>query len=267
MPPNGIKDDVILAVKDLSVRFDHLTVLEAISFEMRRGEVLAIMGRSGCGKTTILRCLVGLQIPGAGRIELLGTDVSEFDEDHWAGFRRGVGMLFQFGALINSLNVADNVALPLVESGTQDPALVASLVRMKLALVGLAGIEGLFPAQLSGGMKKRVGLARAMILDPELLFLDEPSSGLDPISAAALDRLISDLPRLLGTSMVVVTHDLQSALRVADRILVVDQGGIIEEGTPDEIMASHIPLVRSLTTRAELGEERVADPRVVEAFG
>jgi phospholipid/cholesterol/gamma-HCH transport system ATP-binding protein len=226
----------------------------------------ALFGPSGAGKTSLLMALAGFLTPDEGRLEVLGTDVGGFDEDGWAAFRRNIGMLFQFGALLNSLNVHDNIALPLVESGVRDQALIRSLVRMKLAMVGLSGVESLVTSQLSGGMKKRVGLARAMILDPEVLFLDEPSSGLDPVTAAGLDALISDLPRLLGTSMVVVTHDLASAARVADRILIMDGGTFVAAGRPEEITESDLPIVRGITRRIEIREDRVADTRVAQAF-
>lgn len=238
----------IIEVKDLVRRFGGRTVLNGISFTVGAGETLVIMGGSGCGKSTLLRHLVGVMRPTSGSIRLFGEDIARMPEAELASVRRRFGMLFQSGALLQSMTVGENVALPLVEHGKLDPGVIDLVVKMKLELVGLTGFENFHPAEISGGMRKRVGLARALALDPELLFSDEPTSGLDPIMTAVVDELTSDLTRKLGMTAVVVTHDMTSAFRIATRMIMLGagprQGTIIAEGTPEEIRTHPNPEVQ-----------------------
>src|SRR5262249_28264110 len=213
------------------------------------------------GKTTLLRVLVGLETPGGGSAHVLGQEVGRLDEDSADRFRRRVGMCFQFGALLNSLTVGDNLALPLREDARIPDELISVIVRSRLAQVGLFGVEAQLPSELSGGMKKRAGLARALVLDPEVLFFDEPTSGLDPVTAAGLDRAILEVRRRTATTMVVVTHDLASAFTISDRIVVLIAGRVRAHGTPAEIQACEDPEVvefvrrRAVSAATDGGEE------------
>lgn len=229
----------VIAVENLARKFGSRTVLQSISFEVHPGETLVIMGASGCGKSTLLRHLTGSMKPTSGSVRLFGEDITGLDATGLSRFRARFGMLFQSGALLQSLTVGENVALPLLESGRVDPAIASLVVKMKLELVGLTGFEDLKPSEISGGMRKRVGLARALARDPELLFSDEPTAGLDPIMTAVVDKLTVDLTRKLGVTAVVVTHDMVSAFRIATRMIMLGtrdrQGTIIAQGTPDEI--------------------------------
>jgi phospholipid/cholesterol/gamma-HCH transport system ATP-binding protein len=241
--------DPVVRVRALAAGFGGRRVLEGIDLAVRRGEILTIMGPSGCGKTTLLKLLVGLERPLAGTIEVLGEEIATLDEDRLDRFRRRVGMCFQFGALLNSLTVGENLALPLRELRLVPEAVVEMIVGSRLAQVGLHGCAEKLPGELSGGMRKRAGLARALMLDPELLFFDEPSSGLDPVTAAGLDRTILDVRRRGDATMVVVAHDLASAFAISDRIVVVLDGSIRAEGTPREIEACRDPAVAAFVGR------------------
>jgi phospholipid/cholesterol/gamma-HCH transport system ATP-binding protein len=240
-----------IVVDGLCVSFDGVDVLQDVSFRVGKGQIFVLMGPSGCGKTTVLRCLVGLLRPTAGRVEVLGEDLARLDEDELDRFRPHIGMLFQFGALLNSISVGENVALPLRERTDLDENTIHAIVKMKLAMVGLENTHRRMPAELSGGMKKRAGLARAMALDPELYFLDEPTSGLDPNTAAEFDSLVLTLRRAVGMTAVVVTHDLGSAFRIADRIGVLIRGRLVLQGTPDEIRAAKDPRIKSFINREQ----------------
>lgn len=224
----------IIEVRDLVARYGETTILDGISFDVYEGEILVILGQSGCGKSTLLKHLVGLIPAAAGRISFWGEDITGMDEEALDRILRRIGISFQGGALFNSMSVAENVALPMEESGQIDPRLIDILVRMKLSLVGLGESGSLMPSALSGGMKKRVGFARAIAVDPEIVFFDEPSAGLDPIMAAGLDKIILDIRKILGATVVVVTHELASIRTVADRVLMIDKGGIIFDGPVDE---------------------------------
>ena len=242
-------------VSDLKAAYGAEVVLRDVSFAVNTGEIFGILGGSGSGKSTILRHLIGLQEPAAGTIRVLGHDLARTRPDTKQQLAHRFGVLFQAGALFGSMTVAENVALPLQEFTRLPRSAIESIVRLKLSLVGLAGAEGLLPAELSGGMRKRAGLARAMALDPQLLFFDEPSSGLDPILAAELDRLILQLRDTLGTTMVVVTHDLDSVLTIADRVILVDRvrKGVIAQGRPRDLAAAAEPeAVREFFTRGGL---------------
>jgi phospholipid/cholesterol/gamma-HCH transport system ATP-binding protein len=249
-----------IVVEKLGVAFGGVDVLKDLSFRVEKGQIFVLMGPSGCGKTTVLRCLVGLQRPTSGRVVVLGEDLAQLDEDELDRFRPRIGMLFQFGALLNSISVGDNVALPLDERTDLDEDTIRAIVKMKLAMVGLEGTHRRMPAELSGGMKKRAGLARAMALDPELYFLDEPTSGLDPNTAAEFDALVLTLRRAVGMTAVVVTHDLGSAFRIADRIGVLIKGRLVLQGTPDEVRASTDPRIRRFINREQAadGQDKAA---------
>jgi phospholipid/cholesterol/gamma-HCH transport system ATP-binding protein len=227
----------IIQVSDLTVRFGARLILDRVSFEVREGEVFVVLGGSGCGKTTLLRCLTGLLPPESGSVRIDGTNLLEAGETEKAAILRKFGVLFQSGALFKSMTLGENVALPLRESTGLSEELIDELVLMRLAMVGLDGRQDLMPSEMSGGMQKRGGLARAIALDPRILFFDEPSAGLDPITSSELDDLILGLNRSLGTTMVVVTHELQSIYKIATRAIMLDPGthGIIAEGTPGEM--------------------------------
>jgi phospholipid/cholesterol/gamma-HCH transport system ATP-binding protein len=236
--------EVVIDVKDVHVVFGERPVLAGVNLRVFRGETLVIMGGSGCGKSTLLRTMIGALAPSKGGVRLLGEDVYALDADHLNALRKRFGILFQSGALYNSMTVGDNVALPVREHTDLDDSIIRIMVKMRLELVGLRDFESLMPAQISGGMKKRVGLARALALDPEIIFYDEPGAGLDPIVAGVIDKLIIDLSRKIGITSVVVTHEMGSAFRIADRMVMLYEGRVVAEGTPDDIKASTDPLVK-----------------------
>jgi phospholipid/cholesterol/gamma-HCH transport system ATP-binding protein len=215
-----------------------------VSIEARRGETLVVIGGSGHGKSTLLRLLTGLERPDAGTVRLLGEDFHAADRRRQDEIRQRFGILFQSGALYSSMSVGENVATPIREHRRYDEETIRTMVTMKLELVGLRDARDLMPAQLSGGMRKRIGLARAIALDPDILFCDEPTSGLDPVATAAIDAVLLGVARTLGVATVVVTHDMTSAFRTADRIVMLFRGRVVAEGTPDEIRASEDPAVR-----------------------
>lgn len=236
-------------VRNLVAAFGDRVVLKDVSLDVLPGEIMVIMGGSGSGKSTFLRHLLGLYPPKSGTLRLLGTDVTRATESQWLDLRRRIGVAFQSGALFSSMTVGDNILLPLREHTKLDLPTMQIMMRLKLDFVNLPGCEDLMPAQLSGGMIKRAALARAIVMDPKLLFLDEPSAGLDPVVAAALDELILKLRDATGTSLVVVTHELESALKIADRICVLDRGEVIAIGSVAEVRASANPRVQALLTR------------------
>ena len=221
----------ILEVIDLVAHYGDQLVLDGVSFDVRRGEIFLIIGGSGCGKTTLLKHMNGLLRPSSGHVRYEGVDITRLDEDDLAQVQRSIGLAFQSGALFNSMTIGENVALPLCEYGHVDKALVPALVRLKLSLVGLASAADLMPDQLSGGMRKRAGLARAMATDPPVIYFDEPSAGLDPIMASGLDDLILKLRQILGVTFVIVTHELDSIRKIADRVLMLDRGKAVFCGT------------------------------------
>ena len=240
--------EAVIEVRDLVKTFGRRTVLNGISFQVLRGETMVIMGGSGCGKSTLLRHLIGAMKPDAGSVRVFGEEIIGMSEREMDGIRRRFGVLFQSGALLQSLTVGENVALPIEEHGRVEDTIVDLVIKMKLEMVGLTGFEDLKPAEISGGMKKRVALARALALDPELLFSDEPTSGLDPVMTAVVDKLTQDLTRKLGMTAVVVTHDMTSAFRIGTRMIMLGtgplQGKIIAEGTPQEIMNHPDPMLQ-----------------------
>jgi phospholipid/cholesterol/gamma-HCH transport system ATP-binding protein len=224
----------VLRVEDLAARFDGRTIFEHVSFEVRRGEVFVILGGSGSGKSTLLKHIIGLYPPAAGRVAILGQAMAGLAGEARTALLRRIGVMWQSGALFGSLTLAENVGVPLEEHTALPPEARALVARAKLGLVGLADAAQRLPAEISGGMAKRAGIARAMALDPPILFLDEPSAGLDPITSAGLDALIRQLARDLGTTFVVVTHELQSILAIGDRCIMLDKEarGLIAEGDP-----------------------------------
>jgi len=251
-------DDIVLSVKDVVVRFDRpdgsgsVTVLNGVSFDVVRGETIVIMGGSGCGKSTLLNCLIGEIEPAEGQIIYRLPDLGEVDLTHTDGdtadkLRKRFGILFQSGALFSSMTVAENVALPLQEHSHVDKEVIDIVVAMKLQQVHMLEHRDKRPAQLSGGQKKRAGLARATALDPEILYYDEPSAGLDPVTSSAIDQLMMDLSRKLDVTSIVVTHDMDSAFRIADRMVMLDQGRILRVGT-----------------RKQFDELRFANPKLLE---
>ncbi len=249
-------------ISGLVARYGEREILSGVDLRVAPGELHVILGGSGCGKSTLLKHAVGLLRPHAGTVRLLGTDITDADEPLLEAALARVGLLFQGGALLNSLSVGDNVALPVRERFPDIPApVLEELVRMKLALVGLERAADLTPPQLSGGMRKRAALARAMVLDPEVLFCDEPSAGLDPITAAALDRLLLALRDRFGMSVVVVTHELASIEAIADRVTMLDGGRVIASGTLTEVRRRPEPLVRAFFDR--VGEVAYGERRSV----
>ena len=244
--------ETVIRVGGLAARFDGRTVFERVGFEVRRGEVFVILGGSGSGKSTLLKHIIGLYPPAEGRIEILGEDMAALEGEARRALLRRIGVMWQSGALFGSLSLEGNVEVPL-EEHTDLPAEARAMVaRAKLGLVGLADAAGRLPAEISGGMAKRAGIARAMALDPPILFLDEPSAGLDPVTSAGLDALIKQLARDLGTTFVVVTHELQSILNIGDRCIMLDKsaGGLIAEGDPRRLRdESTNPTVRAFFRR------------------
>jgi phospholipid/cholesterol/gamma-HCH transport system ATP-binding protein len=245
-----------IVVENLVTYFDDRLILDNINLRVRKGEVLVVLGGSGCGKTTLLRHLIGLLHPYSGSIYIKGQDITDLNEDELNNIRKRMGMLFQGAALFNSMTVGDNVALPLREHTKLAEPTIQIMTRIKLGLVGLSGFGRFKPAQLSGGMKKRAGLARALAMDPEILFFDEPSAGLDPIIAAEIDALILKLKRAFKMTMVIVTHELASAFLVGDRILMLDAGRVIATGRPDEIRANSNPRVQQFLDRQPNKEDQ-----------
>ncbi len=230
----------VVQVHNLVARYGDKTILDDVSCEVRRGEVFVIVGGSGCGKTTLLRHVIGLQRPTSGRVLIEGEDLTLADEDGVQRIQRKLGVTFQGGALFGSLTLGQNVALPLEEYTDLPHDTIDLLVRMKLSMVKLDGYEDFMISELSGGMKKRAALARAMALDPAILFFDEPSAGLDPVTSAELDALIVQINRSLGTTMVVVSHELPSIFTIAERVIMLDgeTKGIVAEGDP-KVLRDH----------------------------
>ncbi|AUM00765.1 ABC transporter ATP-binding protein [Rhodocyclaceae bacterium] len=233
----------LVCLRNVRFAYGEREVLRGIDLSVHRGQVVAIMGGSGCGKTTLLRLIGGQLRASAGRVEVDGQDLAQLSRDDLYALRRRMGMLFQFGALFTDMSVFDNVAFPLREHTDLPPELVRDLVRLKLNAVGLRGAEALRPAELSGGMARRVALARAVALDPMLIMYDEPFAGLDPISLGVIGQLIRRLNDALGASSILVTHDVHESLQIVDYVYFVSDGRIVAHGTPEEIRASRDPFV------------------------
>ena len=236
--------ETAIQVIDVSKRFDGKVVLDAVKLDVYHGETLVVMGGSGSGKSTLLRLMMGNLRPDGGKIIALGKDLVAMSDEELSEYRKSIGVLFQSGALFNSMSVADNVALPLREHTDLPEETIQIMVKIKLELVGLRQHAEKMPAELSGGMKKRAALARAIALDPKILFYDEPSAGLDPVTSSEIDQLIMDLNQKLGVTSVVVTHEMDSAFRVADRMVLLDRGKFVVSGTPEQMRQSKDPLVK-----------------------
>jgi phospholipid/cholesterol/gamma-HCH transport system ATP-binding protein len=241
--------DPIISASNLRVHYGSREVLHGLTFDVRRGETLVVIGGSGSGKSTMLRALVGIERPSSGEVWIKGVDITKAGAREMDGIRKRIGLAFQGGALIGSMTVGENISLPLLEHTALEPSTIEVMVRIKLEQVGLSGFENYSPSELSGGMKKRAAFARAMALDPEILFFDEPSAGLDPITAAGIDNLILSLKRAYALSMVVVTHELASAFLIADRIILLDRGNIVAMGPVEEVRNSQHPRVRQFLDR------------------
>lgn len=261
-----------IQVQNVTKAFAGRIVLDAIALDVVEGETLVILGGSGSGKSTLLRLMIGNECIDAGDIFIGHSKkfLSQMSGAEMDEYRRSLGVLFQSGALFNSMSVADNVALPLREHTDLPEDMIQIIVKIKLELVGLREHADKMPAQLSGGMKKRAGLARAVALDPRLLFYDEPSAGLDPVTSAEIDQLIIDLNRKLGVTSVVVTHEMDSAFRIADRMVLLDRGKFIVSGTPAEMRNSTDPLVRQFVhglTEGPLTDRRRSGGYEIDLLG
>lgn len=255
-----VKEGIAICVRNLRVRYGDHEVLHGVTFDVKTGETMVILGGSGSGKSTLLRSLMGLEKPSGGEIWIGGKNLCCVSAHDMAELRKKLGVSFQSGALFGSMTVGENVALPLREHTRLDDSTIEVMVRLKLEEVGLSGYEDYIPAQLSGGMKKRAAVARALAMDPEILFFDEPSAGLDPIIAAGIDDLILKLKKAFRMTIVVVTHELASAFLIADRMILVDKGNIIALGTVEELKSSQQPRVRQFL-------DRVPEPDVAEDEG
>ena len=246
-----------IALSDVSVGYGERTVLSGVTTVLPGGKVSVILGGSGCGKSTLLRNIIGLVPIQGGRIVLGGHDMAAASEDERLDVRRRMGVLFQDGALLGSLRLGENIALPLREHTELTDSLIEEIVRLKLKLVGLADFMDYFPSELSGGMRKRAGLARAMALDPAVLLCDEPTSGLDPITAADMDQLILELRATFDMTIVVVTHDLESLYAIADHVVVLSAGRMLFEGPLAGLAASDDPFIRQFLARQPNRESRI----------
>ena len=247
--------DVMISLRDVRVSYGDVEILHGISFDVKRGETMVILGGSGSGKSTLLRTLVGLEKPISGEIWIKGKNIAAISDAEMDDIRKKIGMSFQGGALFGSMTVGENVALPLREHTKLEESTIGIMLRLKLEQVGLEGFEYYMPAQLSGGMKKRAAVARALAMDPEILFFDEPSAGLDPIIAAGIDHLILELKQAFRMTIIVVTHELASAYLIADRMVMIDKGHLAAIGTTAEMRASTQPRLRQFL-------DRVPEPEV-----
>ncbi len=249
--------DAAISVVNLRVSYGEREILHGITFDIKRGETMVILGGSGSGKSTLLRTLVGLEKPSSGEVWIGGVNTANISDREMNAIRKRMGMSFQGSALFGSMTVGENVALPLREHTDLEDSTIEIMVRIKLGQVGLSAFQDFMPSELSGGMKKRAAVARALAMDPEILFFDEPSAGLDPIIAAGLDELILNLKTAYAMTIVVVTHELASAFLIADRMVYVDRGHIVALGTKEEFQASTHPRVRQFL-------DRVPEPEVNE---
>lgn len=248
-----------IEVERLVTHYGDRQILNGLDLTVRHGEIMVIMGGSGSGKSTLLNHLLGLLRPTSGAVRLLGTDINACTRAEMQALRQKIGVAFQGGALFSSMTVGENITLTLQEHTALDRETMDIMARLKLEVVDLAGFERLMPSELSGGMVKRAALARAIVMDPKILFCDEPSAGLDPVVAASIDDLILKLRQALGMTVVVVTHELESAFKIADRICVLDRGNILMVGTVDEVRASDNARIQNLLNRRIEPEELDVD--------
>ncbi len=251
----AMQSGATISLRGLRVSYGEREILHGISFDVVHGETLVILGGSGSGKSTLLRTLVGLERPSSGEIWLKGKNIAAISAEEMDEIRKKIGMSFQGGALFGSMTVGENVALPLREHTKLEESTIEIILRLKLDQVGLSGFENYMPSQLSGGMKKRAAVARALAMDPEILFFDEPSAGLDPIIAAGVDQLILELKSAFHMTIIVVTHELASAFLIADRMVLIDKGNVVAIGSTEEMRASTQPRVRQFL-------DRIAEPEV-----
>jgi phospholipid/cholesterol/gamma-HCH transport system ATP-binding protein len=252
---DSLDSQAMISLRDVRVSYGEVEILHGITFDVKRGETLVILGGSGSGKSTLLRTLVGLEKTSSGEIWIKGKNIAAIPDAEMDEIRKKIGMSFQGGALFGSMTVGENVALPLREHTKLEDSTIEIMLRLKLEQVGLAGFEYYMPSQLSGGMKKRAAVARALAMDPEILFFDEPSAGLDPIIAAGIDQLILELKQAFRMTIIVVTHELASAYLIADRMVLIDKGHLVAMGTTSEMRASTQPRLRQFL-------DRVPEPEV-----
>ncbi|HLZ51394.1 MAG TPA: ABC transporter ATP-binding protein [Candidatus Acidoferrum sp.] len=252
---DSLDSQTMISLRDVRVSYGEVEILHGVSFDVRRGETLVILGGSGSGKSTLLRTLVGLEKPSSGEIWIKGKNIAAISDAEMDEIRKKIGMSFQGGALFGSMTVGENVALPLREHTKLEDSTIEIMLRLKLEQVGLEGFQYYMPSQLSGGMKKRAAVARALAMDPEILFFDEPSAGLDPIIAAGIDQLILELKQAFRMTIIVVTHELASAYLIADRMVLIDKGNLLAIGTTADMRASTQPRVRQFL-------DRVPEPEV-----
>ena len=248
-------NDVMISLRQLTIAFGSKVVLDELDLDVYKGETLAVIGPSGSGKSTVIKVLTGLLAPTSGSVQIEGQETSGFDDDAWDELRCHMGVVFQYSALFDFLSVGENVAFGLRQHFKLPEADVQSRVAALLEMVGMPGTQSMMPAELSGGMKKRVGLARALAMQPQVVFYDEPTSGLDPVMTMTISRLIRKTQQALGVTSVLVTHDMESAYFAADRIAMLYKGKIVQMGTPDEIKRSRNPIVHAFVNGLELKEE------------
>jgi phospholipid/cholesterol/gamma-HCH transport system ATP-binding protein len=261
-----LAEELVVEVRDLCAGYGERQILTDVSFTVHRGEILCLIGGSGCGKSTVIRTLVGLLTPTSGEVRVFGQNPHELEDEARIPLLRRVGLLFQNGALLGSMTVSDNVGLPFREHTSLPEPVIRRIVESKLAMVGLPGAGALMPAELSGGMRKRASLSRAMVMDPDLLLCDEPSAGLDPIVAAGIDVTLRHLQRTLGTTMLVVTHELASVALIADRVVMLEQGRVLAIGTVEELRKSDNPRVSSFFARKPPTESAPAGKTLLQAL-
>lgn len=247
--------EAVISLRQLNITFGTHTVLDNIDLDVYKGETLAVLGPSGTGKSTVLRSMIGLLVPNGGQIFIQGEDVSGLDEDGWNRLRMKMGMVFQYSALFDFLTVGENVAFGLRQHTDKSNEEIQGIVTQMLDLVGLPGTQDLYPAELSGGMKKRVGLARAIAVNPEIVLYDEPTAGLDPIMSRNISRLIKKTQEQLHVTSVLVTHDMQSAFYAADRVAMLYEGHIVAIGTAEEMKNSTNPIVKAFIEGREIKEQ------------
>ena len=250
-------EDVMISLSQLTVAFGEKVVLDKLDLDVRKGETLAVIGPSGTGKSTVIKVLTGLLAPTSGSVRIEGEEVAQFNDDEWDKLRCHMGVVFQYSALFDFLSVGENVAFGLRRHFKLPEEEIQQRVAKLLEMVGMPDTQGLLPAELSGGMKKRVGLARALAMQPQMVFYDEPTSGLDPVMTMTISKLIRKTQRSLGVTSVLVTHDMESAYYAADRIAMLYKGKIVQVGTAEEIKNSSNPVVHAFVNGIELKEEDV----------
>lgn len=248
-------NEVMISLRQLTMAFGSKVVLDELDLDVYKGETLAVIGPSGSGKSTVIKVLTGLLAPTSGSVQIEGQETSGFDDDAWDELRCHMGVVFQYSALFDFLSVGENVAFGLRQHFKLPEEEIQGRVAALLEMVGMPGTQSMMPAELSGGMKKRVGLARALAMQPQVVFYDEPTSGLDPVMTMTISRLIRKTQQTLGVTSVLVTHDMESAYFAADRIAMLYKGKIVQVGTPDEIKRSRNPIVHAFVNGLELKEE------------